>query len=30
MEIHGAICQVASGVPGLPVLANVVPFISQT
>jgi hypothetical protein len=26
----GAICQVASGVPGLPVLPIVAPFISQT
>ena len=26
---NGAICQVASGVPGLPLLVNVVPFISQ-
>jgi hypothetical protein len=25
----GAICQVASGVPGLPLLVIVVPFISQ-
>ena len=26
---YGAICQVASGVPGLPLLVNAVPFISQ-
>ena len=27
---QGAIFQAATGVPGLPVLVNVVPFISQT
>ena len=29
-QLHRAMSQVASGVPGLPVLVSVVPFISQT